>query len=53
VFYTKAHEDVKQDAVQTGNKVYKTPVKTCAPSLIYDSGSTISLLSIKNGKLVF
>ena len=53
VFYTKAHGNVKEDAVQTGNKVYTTSATANTEKLICDNGSTISLLSIRNGKLVY
>ena len=53
VFFTKAHDDVSQDAVQTGNKVYRTSAIADTSTLICNNGSTVSLLSIKNGKLVY
>ena len=53
VFYTKAHGNVKDDAVQTGNKVYATSATANTEKLLCDNGSTISLLSIRNGKLVY
>ena len=53
VFYTKAHEGADKDSVQTGNKVYKTSPVSNNSSLICDNGKSISLLSIRNGKLVY
>lgn len=53
VFYTKAHEDVDKDKVQTGNKVYRTDVALDTSVCIYDGGASATLLSIRNGKLVF
>lgn len=53
VFYTTAHGEVKEDAVQTGNKVFRTSPVSNNPELICDNGSTISILSIRNGKLIY
>lgn len=53
VFFTKAHDDVSQDKVQTGNKVYKVSPTSNNASLICDNGKTVSLLSIRNGKLIY
>lgn len=53
VFYTKAHEDVSIDPVQTGNKVYRTAPNGNTSIELYKGGKTISLLSIRNGKIVF
>lgn len=53
VFYTTGHGDVQEDAVQTGNKVYRTSPNVNNSALLCDNGLTISLLSIRNGKLVY
>lgn len=53
VFYSKAHESVEQDKVQTGNKVYKTSPSYDSSTVLYDGGETISILSIRNGKLIY
>ena len=53
VFYTVDHEAVDKDAVQTGNKVYRTSVKENNSALICDNGESVSILSIKSGKLIF
>lgn len=53
VFYTKAHGDVSVDPVQTGNKVYRTAPNANSETSIYSGSETISILSIRNGKLIF
>lgn len=53
VFYTKAHGDVSVDPIQTGNKVYRTAPNANSETAIYAGSETISILSIRNGKLVF
>lgn len=53
VFYTKAHDDVKLDPVQTGNKVYRTAPNANTSVEIYKGGESISILSIRNGSLVY
>ena len=53
VFYTKAHDDVSLDPVQTGNKVYRTAPSANTSVEIYKGGETISILSIRNGSLVY
>ncbi len=51
VFYTKNHSE--DDRVQTGVKVYRVSPSTNNSYLIADTGEDISLLSIRNGKLIF
>lgn len=53
VFYTKAHEDVSLDPVQTGNKVYRTAPSANTSVEVYKGGESISILSIRNGSLVY
>ena len=53
VFYTKAHEDVSLDPVQTGNKVLRTAPSANTSVEIYKGGESISILSIRNGSLVY
>ncbi len=53
VFYTKAHDDVSIDPVQTGNKVYRTAPNGNTSIELYKGGETLSLLSIRNGKIIF
>lgn len=53
VFYTKAHEDVSLDPIQTGNKVLRTAPNANTSVEIYKGGETISILSIRNGSLVY
>ncbi len=51
VFYTKAHDE--GDRIQTGVKVYRTSPASNSSYLIGDNGEDISLLSIRNGKLIY
>ena len=52
VYYTKAHET--GDKYQTGNIVYRTsPVKNNDSFELLDDGKSISLLCIRNGKLLY
>ena len=51
VFYTKSHEE--SDRIQTGVKVYRVSPTSNNSFLIGDNGEDISLLSIRNGKLVY
>ena len=51
VFYTKAHDE--SDRIQTGVKVYRTSPASNNSYLIGDNGEDISLLSIRNGKLIY
>lgn len=53
VFYTTGHSSVEEDKIQTGNKVYRTSPVTNDSSLICDNGSSISILMVRNGKLVY
>lgn len=51
VFYTKAHEE--SDRVQTGVKVFRTSPASNNSYLIANNGEEISLLAIRNGKLIY
>lgn len=51
VFYTK--DPVEGEAVQTGNKVYKTSPVEDNSTCIYSDGSDIELKTIRAGKLVY
>lgn len=52
VYYTK-NVDVYEDGRSDGNKVYKVSPNTNNSALISDSEKSISLLSVKSGKLVY
>lgn len=51
VFYTKGHDE--GDRIQTGVKVYRVSPASNNSYLIADNGEDISLLSIRNGKLIY
>ncbi|MBQ8451169.1 MAG: hypothetical protein IJ538_00090 [Clostridia bacterium] len=51
VYYTLSHQTY--DANQNGNVVYRTGIIENKPEKIADNGLTISLLSIRNGKLIY
>ncbi len=53
VFYTKARDAIEKDPIQTGNLVYRTGIVSDTSAIIFSNGETISILSIRNGKLVF
>lgn len=53
VFYTTAHSGVEEDKTQTGNKVYRTSPTQNTSTLICDNGSSVSLIAIRNGKLIY
>lgn len=52
VYYTK-NVDVYEDGRTSGNKVYKVSPNTNNSSIISDSEKSVSLLSVKSGKLVY
>ena len=52
VYYTK-NVDVYEDGRSTGNKVYKVSPNTDNSSIISNSEKSISLLSVRSGKLVY
>lgn len=51
VFYTLAHE--LTDSIQTGVKVYRTSPVSNTSELICNNGEEVSLLAIRNGKLLY